>query len=610
VLVAALVVSLTSAVSPGGAQPAPVAAPVGASGAPRDTGSGTARHTAGDTAQGAAQDTARVVAPCDGRLVTSIEFRTHGPYSAGVAGQWRPLARALTATHAVTRPGVLRSFLALHEGQPCTELRRAESERILRAQPFLAEVRVTTYDDGAGGIRAVVTTADDFSLQAGVTARGAAPHVIGGRLGDVNLAGQGISVVGTWANGLGLRDRYAGRITDYQFAGRPYELTVQGDRDVLGGYWSATLVHPFFTDLQRLGWIVDAGELRAYVPFPSTATGEPVTLDFSRHFLQVGGLARVRGGPGHLALFGLSVSEERDEPGTRPIFLSDSGGVRPDTNLALVARYAPLRAARLNAILGVRDVRFIRVSGFDALSGEQDITLGTEVGVVAGRSLGVLGSVTRDALLASGLYIGTGSQRYLLAASVRAEARRDFNTAVWDDILLGGRLAWYWRLADAHTFIASTEYSLGVDQRLPFVLTLSDVRGGVRGYHGSLAAGGERGVARFEERWRLGPVKSLAELGLATFTDVGRIWAQGVPFGVNSPTAVGVGLGVLVGVPVHSRHLWRVDFAVPVTHDPNARFEVRFSSTDAGAPFYLEPRDLARARAHTTPTAIFDYPPQ
>jgi hypothetical protein len=90
-----------------------------------------------------------------------------------------------------------------------------------------------------------------------------------------------------------------------------------------------------------------------------------------------------------------------------------------------------------------------------------------------------------------------------------------------------------------------------------------------------------------------------------------RIWAEGVPYGVNSPTAVGVGISLLAAIPIHSKRLWRVDFAVPATHDPNAgHYEIRFSASDASGRFYIEPHDLACARERTVPTSIFEYPPQ
>jgi hypothetical protein len=557
----------------------------------------------------AAQDSARVVTPCDGRTVRAIVIRPQVPYYAGYGGQWQPLARTLASVHSTTRPNVIRSYLALQVGAPCSEIRRLESERLLRGLPFLSEARVTAFDDDSGGVRIDVFTADEISVLGAVSARSQAPHIVGLRLGDGNLLGEGIRVVGEWANGFELRDHYGARITDYQIAGHPYQLTIQGNRNQLGGDWSANLVHPFLTDLQRIGWIAEAGESRTYVSFLTPQSTESPTLDFSRHFGQVGVLARVGGRPGHVTLFGLSVAAENETVGDQPLLVGDS--VVRDSNPALVARYSALKAARVNALFGFRAVSFLRVRGFDALNGEQDVQIGVRFGALVGRSVQVLGTTTNDVLLASTLYAGTGSPRSYVGVQANAQARRDLPTASWDDIMTAGRLAWYWKPSPAHTIIASTEFTLGVEQRLPFELTLSDLRGGVRGFHESQIGGGQRSVSRLEEHWLLGPFKDIGELGLAVFTDVGRMWAQDVPYGVNSRFEVGVGFGLLAAVPIHSKKVWRVDFAVPVTHDPTAgRYEIRFSNTDGSGRFYVEPHDVARARERTVPTSIFQYPPQ
>ena len=338
------------------------------------------------------------------RAIRSIERRT--PYYAGFGGQWRPLARALTAIHAVTRPDVIGHFLALHVGEMCTELRREESERILRAQPFLSEVRVTAYDDGQGGDRVAVVTTDEISSFGGLAVRSQAPHVAEARLGEGNLSGEGVSVVGDWAAGLGLRDRYAGRVTDYSMFGRPYEVSLQGTRDVLGGYWTATFVHPFFTDLQRIGWIAQAGERRTYVSFstlPQCCRRSSISGGGSP---RSEGIAASRVGRGtSRCLVCRSPTSARHRVHSR----SWSRPVRMRGRIRIRgwSRTTPCSMRRASTCwLVVRTVRFLRVRGFDALSGEQDIKLGTEsVGCWAAAS--VLGG--RPGRLAGlGMYAGLG----------------------------------------------------------------------------------------------------------------------------------------------------------------------------------------------------------
>jgi len=168
-------------------------------------------------------------------------------------------------------------------------------------------------------------------------------------------------------------------------------------------------------------------------------------------------------------------------------------------------------------------------------------------------------------------------------------------------------LAWYVKPAAAHIFIGSVEFAGGWRQRVPFQLRLGDLQGGVRGYRASRVAGGVRSVVRIEERWSFGAVTRHGALGLATFADAGRVWAAGVPFGVDSRTTVGVGVGLLVAVPPQSQRLWRLDVAVPVSPDQRARWEVRLTGVWTRA-FWREPDDVARGRAGAAPSTIFTWP--
>ena len=85
---------------------------------------------------------------CTGELVSRVDIQASPPPFSGAAKRWRAAANAIGLHHATTRFGVISAFLSLAPGRPCTAFRRAESERVLRAQPFLAaaSVRATSGD--------------------------------------------------------------------------------------------------------------------------------------------------------------------------------------------------------------------------------------------------------------------------------------------------------------------------------------------------------------------------------------------------------------------------------------------------------------------------------
>src|SRR4051812_18532232 len=80
---------------------------------------------------------------CEGLIVHSIDIRVARPDFSGATSRWRAAARSIGLHHASTQAAVVRAFLALHVGQPCTERRRLESERMLRAQSFIGDAEVT-----------------------------------------------------------------------------------------------------------------------------------------------------------------------------------------------------------------------------------------------------------------------------------------------------------------------------------------------------------------------------------------------------------------------------------------------------------------------------------
>ena len=152
------------------------------------------------------------------------------------------------------------------------------------------------------------------------------------------------------------------------------------------------------------------------------------------------------------------------------------------------------------------------------------------------------------------------------------------------------------------------EWSGGYRQRTPFQLLIGVPEGGVRGYEESRLAGGQRLVARVEERFRLGKAFDLADAGVAFFADAGRMWAGDVPFGVNTRVKSSVGFSLLGAAPIRSARMWRVDFALPISRGANSRFTVKVSNVDRTQFVFREARDVAVGRGRTVPSSIFAWP--
>ena len=556
---------------------------------------------------------ARLPVPCRGQPVSDVVVLAQPPLGNRILGRFRWAQRRATALHATTRDPIIRRFLLLGPGDACDELRRSESERILRAQPYLVDARVLAYDDGAGGVRLEVETRDEFSVILGLSALagGGAPPVSALRLGEANLMGRGVYTMAQWRDGgRGYRDSFVARMVHYQLFGRPYQLAVLGERRDVGGQWGVDLSHPFYTDLQRIAWRAAGGGADDYLELLRPGAQQNA-LAYRRRHLNAGGLLRV-GTPGRLSLFGASLSYERSETADL-VRVFGPDGFEPDSGppLGFVpgARYPGQNATRVNALWGVRAVDFLRVAGFETLTGVQDVRRGFQASTMLGRSVSLLGTRDDDYFASANVYAGMGSGRAFVASEVRGEARHDNRSNDWRGLVAGGRTAWYLVPDDRWRVVTSADYSGVWRPRVPVQLQLGARDGGVRGYRGALEAGSARAVVRTEARYVLGAVGTFGDLGVGAFADAGRLWAGTAPYGVTTPVRASVGLSALGAFPRASRRLWRVDVARPLARVPGApKFQVGFENRDLTRFFWREPRDVEPIRERAAPGSLFNWP--
>ena len=544
--------------------------------------------------------------PCKGQIISRIDVSARPPFEVRGSSLQRRIARQLTEVHSTTNPNVITRFLALQPGMPCTELRRLESERILRAQPYLADATVTVYPDNFGGVYLSVVTFDEVSLVLGGGGSSANPYLRSFRLGEENLMGEATSLIGRWRYSENFRDNFEARLIDYQFLGRPYQLQLEGARNELGGSWGFELSHPFLTDLQRISWRTTAGSREDYRYFRrEDDTSRPAVM-LQRSYADAGGVIRI-GRPGRLALIGASVSYEDEMPQPFPTRIG-LGTTERDTATELQSRYERNRVTRINALAGLRSVKYMRVTGLETLDGTQDIRKGFELATVVGRGMGMFGGNNMDLFASGNVYIGAGSPTVFSVLEGTLEGRRDDIDPGWDGVLGATRWATYIKPATRHTILTSLELAGGWNQRIPFQLTFADRDGGPRGFRDSWLAGGERAVFRMEDRYFVGHVKQFASIGVAPFMDFGKLWAGDAPYGVDTRLNASVGISILASVPPRSQRMWRFDIMYPLNRDSGARFKVRLFSRDYTSIFWKEPGDVNRNRERSIPSSVFSWP--
>ncbi|MGH7638642.1 MAG: hypothetical protein ACREOK_13425 [Gemmatimonadaceae bacterium] len=550
-----------------------------------------------------AQDSIRA-GPCGGLPVTAIEIDANRPQFRGALAWWRKFARALGLHHETTEPELIRRFVTLDVGRPCTEFRRSESERILRAQPYLSDATVTTERDG-NGVRVHVSTVDEVPVVAAARVSGREIRALS--LGTMNFLGAGMHVEGRWERYKERRHGFGGKIAHPQLLGRPYALLLDGMRRTLGENYLVTLSHPFYTDLQRIAWHSGYSVLKDYFPLrrpDHTALIQPV----DRWMWNVGGVIRL-GPPRQLVLIGGMLLGERVEP-RHEFFFEDSLTARltPTADTAGVRRYANYDVTHIAGVLGVRALTFSRMRGLDALAAEQDVGTGTQIGGTFGIQP-LFRNPLRQAFAAVDAYAGARTERSFMAARIEAESRIDIERQEWQHMVASGRAAWYWQPRDRWTSELSVEGAGAWKTIFPFQLELGERRGGLRGHARSFEAGGQRLLARLEERLDLGRYqRDRAAFGVAAFTEAGRMWAGDVPFGMTTPVRTSVGLAILGAIPARSQRTLRAEIAVPLGHGVGARTELRFTVREPARGFWFDPPRIRWARLSSLPEQIFTWP--
>lgn len=541
-------------------------------------------------------------ARCNGEIIREIIVYSAAP---AVARSHRlpVIGAVMRSTHVTTRPDIVRGFLQFAEGDACTELARAESERVLRAQPFIADADVSVMP-AEGGVRVEVRTIDEAALVLGTRVRSGTPYLTSLRLGNSNLGGAGVYVRGDWRDGRAFRDGGGLTLVDHQFLGEPYELDLHAERAPLGGEWHANLTRPFFTGLQRQAWRFGGGELVAHTELQHPDS-VPHRVRVERQYADAGVMARI-GPPVRLGLLGLQLSHEREEVGGTLHTYGEDGTAIPAGVYAAPAAY---RSTRLNAFVGFRSLSFARVEGFDGLTATQDIPVGIQAGFVAGRGLDAPAEgFGREVFLSGDLYAGRGDATDATRLQLRAQGTRSATDGRWGRVVATGRLAHQVKPTPFNTVSLSAEWAGSWRPGAPLQLMLGARDGGVRGYGDALVGGSRRAVVRIEERVVVPDVRGVGDLGLAAFADAGRVWSGDTPFAVTTPIRPALGVSILAAVPSRSARVWRLDVAMPLHGAGWNRLEVGLTRGDRRAVFWREPADVAAMRGRTVPSSVFAWP--
>ncbi|MEJ2540686.1 MAG: BamA/TamA family outer membrane protein [Gemmatimonadota bacterium] len=527
---------------------------------------------------------------CPEGVISEIVYERSNPFGEAATSEDNKLGwlfRGLNTVHILTLPQVIQWELLFDEGDCLSDpLVLAESERALRSLPYLVEAQVESERLPDGSHRVVVETVDAWALSLGISFTVDEGFSFTGlSINAKNLLGTGTQV-GLFRNLWRERRRVGMLGRQPNLFGTRIDATIHGGSTRSGDYITQSLFRPFAGELGKNAfrqvyhrrddyflYSVDPalGFTQAYLRFEA----EAMEVSYQRRF----------GDPeGFRILAGIGVSREVvrfpfGEDGVRMVEADDFDDPMPassDVIDEVSVQANDHRATRVNFTLGVRDVSFRNVVGFDALQASQDLQsgVGFRITVAPGSERG--GTAIDDILFRGegdvGLIFGDLYLRFDANAHARAVlSDPELGRTGWRDILYELNANGYWEHSGRGRIFARAQLAGGSRLDLPFQLTLGG-REGVRGYNEDAYPGRQRLLFTVEERLAVPALNtSFADVGLVAFADAGQIWAGDVPFGETPGWKAGVGAGLRIGIPAGAPSVLRVDVGLPLTGDRGTR---------------------------------------
>ena len=537
---------------------------------------------------------------CDGRPIRAIQIDARTIYSdddSVIPGFVRSLINDL---HWQTTSETIRRDLLFAVGDACDPRRLSETERLLRARPYIRSAMVVPVATGDGGVRILVLTRDELSLEVRLRLRGGGFPVKRLVVTEDNVVGRGLHLQ-TLYNDFGRRPAYYEDALDHHFLGRRLEAEVTAGKSEVGPVGEETIRRAFESEFDRVAWRESVRYRKEPFPLVSPALG---TLLEPQVEIGADAGAAVRVGvPGELRVLGAVLSAERllvQGAPLAPTMDNDSAAAA-----ALAGRFEERRRVRLHLLLGARRLNFHPHMGLDAVRALEDVPEGAEAGLVLGRSLFGGEGLQHDWFAAMEVASGTElGRRGLVFSRAKVEGRYLTSAGRWDGVLADGQLLVY-EIRPRATTVLDIEAAGGWETRTPFQLLLAGPSG-LRGYGSPALPVGRRIVVHIEHRYFVGQVFGAADVGTAMFAEAGRGWAGDAIFGQNTGFIGTVGAGLRVALPRGSRRTWRLDLAIPLSRGLGP--ELRLGVGQQFGVFNGEPQDVVRSRERISSVTVFDFP--
>ena len=504
-----------------------------------------------------------------GARIGNIEVITEDIFDTDDPAENKLLFRWANALHVRTRPAVIERALLFKTGDRVSVRVFDETERLLRANRYLYDVRfrVVAVNDGIADIQ--VITRDTWTLDPGISlSRSGGANNTAIHLREHNLLGTGISL------GIG-RSRNVDRSSEeFQIAGdrlfgsrlsAAYSHAANSD----GGFDSVSVLLPFYgLDGRRSAGLSASSDDRVDARYNSGEIVAHYRLHQRRAEVVAGWSAGLVGGRVQRYSVGLALRDDLFslEPGrVAPARLSESEKLRmPFVRYALI------------------EDRFEKEVNRNLVGRPEFFALGLNATLQLGWASTRLGS-TRDALVYAGS-VSRGIEPWRGLTMVMAgQLSGQLSEGRLRRQRLGGQAQAYLPRSAHRLFYAALSADL-VARPQPHDELLLGGDNGLRGYPLRYQSGTRRLLLTLEERFYTDVhVWQLFRIGGAAFFDVGRAWGGDNINATNPGWLANAGVGLrIVSTRAAFNHVLHVDLAFPLNTAPGisrAQFGVKTRTT-------------------------------
>jgi len=452
--------------------------------------------------------------------------------------------------HFQTKRHVLEQELLFQVGDKVDDFLLQETERNMRALPFIRSARISKFPKRDGTVVLVIYVSDSWTTEPQLNLQGV------NRLDNIEIGFKEKNLLGY---GKSLSFLYN---TDSasNFEKRTYRYT---DRRVMGSRWqikaklvnetdtderSVSLSRPFFSADTKWAMGTNHSRIDTVLEEFNKSNVKISEFDQTKEITEFFVGAKVGGGRRYVNRTGLRFKKENQNFARNP-------DTAPNRTIPGSQEFQTIFAD-----FSTSRTRFIKLSRIEKVTRVEDFNLGPEISVSPGFSPHALsgGNDTSqfEVLYQQGYLF---QQTDLLLTRVRHASRETFQEATNQRYELDGR--YYWRKNPRQTWVVHTRVEWGDDLDSDNNVVLGS-QNGLRGFKSEGIVGSKSLLLNVEDRMYFSDdVWDLFSVGGVLFFDTGYAWASGQPVAFSQLRS-DVGAGLRIGLTHSSNEvIIRLDVA-------------------------------------------------